>query len=68
MLGFYLKYLEPFTKFMETLLEFMRWLAGCGVFCQAALLITKSLFWDREKPSCLLGLMKKLENLKNSNK
>lgn len=39
-----------------------------GFFCQAALLITKSLLWDREKPSRLLGLMKKLENLKNSNK
>lgn len=62
MLRFYLKYLEPFAKFMETLLEFMTF------FCQAALLITKSLFGDAVKPSSSLGLLKRLKKLKNSNK
>lgn len=37
-------------------------------FCQAALLITKSLFGDAVKPSSPLGLLKRLKNLKNSNK
>lgn len=62
MLRFYLKYLEPFTKFMETLLEFVIF------FCQAALLITKSLFGDAVKPRSPLRLVKRLKNLKNSNK
>lgn len=37
-------------------------------FCQAALLITKSLFGDAVKPSSPLGLLKRLKNLKNSDK
>lgn len=61
-LRFDLKYLEPFTKFMEILPGLMPF------FCQAALLITKSLFGEALKPSSLLGLLKRLKNLKNSNK
>lgn len=55
LLRFYLKYLEPFTKFMETPQEFM------AFFCQAALLTMKSLLGNAVNPSSPLGLAEEVE-------